>query len=61
MPAHADARVFLRGSYLARPAQDVIGALLTWLCLAHSEHCDAPWRTNGTLEAVFEARAEWIA
>ena len=61
MPAYADARVFLQGSHLARPAQDVTGALLTWLCLAHSEHCDAPWRATGPLEAVFEARAAWIA
>jgi hypothetical protein len=60
--AYADKRVFLQGTYQARPVQDVIGALLTWLCVAHSELCDAPWRVTGaTPEAVFEARAAWIA
>jgi hypothetical protein len=59
--AYADKRVFLQGTYQARPAQDVYGALLTWLCVAHSENCNAPWRITGTLETMFDARAEWLA
>ena len=58
--AYADRRVFEQGSYQARPAQDVTGALLTWLCVAHSEQCDAPWRTTGALETLFDARAAWL-
>ena len=61
VPAYADARVFLQGSYLSRPAQDVTGALLTWLCVAHSEQCEAPWgASSGALEDVFDARAAWM-
>lgn len=58
--AYADRRVFEQGSYQARPEQDVIGALLTWLCVAHSELCNAPWRTTGDQDVVFHAREEWM-
>jgi serine/threonine protein kinase len=58
--AYADRRVFEQGKYQARAVQDVIGALLTWLCVAHSELCDAPWCTSGPLEAVFAARQAWM-
>ncbi len=58
--AYADRRVFEQGEYKARPAQDVIGALLTWLCVAHSEQCDAPWPTNGALHSMLDGRAAWL-
>jgi hypothetical protein len=58
--AYADTRVFEQGVYQARPAQDVIGALYTWLCVAHSEQCDAPWPATGALETMFAGRAAWL-
>ena len=59
--AYADRRVFELDAYQAHAAQDVIGALLAWLCVAHSEQCVAPWgESSGTLEDVFDARAEWM-
>jgi hypothetical protein len=59
--AYADRRVFELDAYRAHAAQDVIGALLTWLCVAHSEQCEAPWgASSGALEDFFDARAAWM-
>jgi hypothetical protein len=58
--AYADKKVFEQGSYLARPAQDVIGLLFSWLCVAHSPHCDAPWPITGAQDAMFAAREQWL-
>ena len=43
VPAYASSRVFQQGSCVAHPAQDVAGALYTWLCVAYSADCTAPW------------------
>ena len=58
--AYADRRVFEQHSYSARPAQDVIGLLLAWLCVAHNPHCEAPWPMTGTQDAMFDAREQWL-
>jgi hypothetical protein len=58
--AYSDRRIFEQGSYNARPVQDVIGLLLTWLCILYNEDCTAPWSTTGSVEVMFDARETWL-
>ena len=61
-PAYADERVFSQSSFKARPAQDVAGALFTFLAVAFGRDCVAPWLGAGTRseDEAFEARAMWL-
>ena len=64
--AFTDARVFEQGAYAARRAQDVAGALYTWLAVAFDGGCAAPWLDDRALASggdgdVFAARARWLA
>ena len=63
--AFTDARVFEQGVYGARRAQDVTGALYTWLAVAFDGSCAAPWLddcvpSSGGGGDVFAARARWL-
>ena len=60
--AYADERVYLQGSYNARPAQDLCALLHTWLSVAHSQSCSAPWLAGGlkSNDAMFAARKKWL-
>jgi len=64
VPAFAANRAFTQTSYVARPAQDALGALLTWVAVAHGAACAAPWAAAGGAfvddEAVFAARKVWL-
>jgi hypothetical protein len=61
--AFADERVFQQGSYSARPAADIAGALYSWLAIAFDGACGAPWiappfaATDGEM---FEDRRAWL-
>jgi serine/threonine protein kinase len=61
--AYADARIFCQGSFVARRAQDVAGALYTWLAAAFGAEGVAPWLTTqherSDLE-MLDDRAEWL-
>jgi hypothetical protein len=70
--AYADARVFAAAttSFAARPAQDVAGALYTWLAIACDAGCDAPWlalpppaqlEAGAPVPGVLARRAAWLA
>ena len=61
--AFAAEGVFLQGSYSARPAQDLGALLYTWLAVAHSASCDAPWlcKVGASDEEMFYARAHWLS
>ena len=65
VPAFAAARAFTQTSYAARPAQDALGALLTWVAVAHGAACAAPWaaaagKAFADDEGVFAARKVWL-
>ena len=69
--AFSDARVFAHGqaSFPARPAQDVAGALFSWLAIACDAGCAAPWQApthappevRSTVHDVLARRAAWLA
>jgi hypothetical protein len=64
--AFADARIFARDTFSARPAQDVTGALYTWLAVAYDGGCAAPWLggagalASGDDGDLVVARARWL-
>jgi hypothetical protein len=69
VPAYADERIFRQQSYAARPAQDAIGLLYTYLSIAYGRECEAPWlgltspcssSNLGGDVATFGARTKWI-
>jgi len=41
--AFSDRRVFEQSTYKARPAQDAMGLLYSWLAIAFGEGCCSPW------------------
>jgi hypothetical protein len=62
VPAYASSRVFQQGSCVAHPAQDVAGVLYTWLCVAFSADCTAPWidpSVHGDSD-ICALRSSWI-
>ena len=63
--AYTTACVFEQKSYAARPAQDIAGALYTWIAIAFSGSCTAPWlhglHIRGDASSMYEARGTWIA
>lgn len=64
VPAFAARGVFLQDSYAARPAQDAVGALLTWVAVAYGAGCAAPWLegVDAFTDAlvVVAARDDWL-
>jgi serine/threonine protein kinase len=58
--AYASAKVFEQTSYPARPLQDIAGALFTWIAIAFSDSCTAPWLGGRDYSEVFAARSNWI-
>ena len=72
--AYADARVFAATttSFAARPAQDIAGALYTWIAIACDAGCAAPWlgalpaqpiaqlESTTTVKGVLARRAVWL-
>lgn len=56
VPAFAASGVFLQHTYAARPSQDVIGALLTWVAIAHGTGCAPPWAAAGSAFADDQRR-----
>ena len=64
VPAFANSCVFSQSSYKARPAQDVAGALYTWLAIAFDGACAPPWLHTArglSDEDMFSVRQRWIA
>ena len=74
--AFADSRVFspdTASSFAARPAQDVAGALLTWVAVACDAGCSAPWLApraaaptgggggSSTVADMLARREAWLA
>ena len=67
VPSFSDSRVFDAGSYKARPEQDALGLLYSWLAIAFDGGCCAPWGLwprraagQGAEVSVKELRVAWI-
>ena len=62
VPAFAPRSAFEQDAYAAQPAQDALGALLTWLAVAYDAGCAAPWLAAPAEDdsAVFAARDAWL-
>jgi hypothetical protein len=61
--AFSDERVFQQGSYSARPAADIAGALFSWLAIVFDGACGAPWIVPpfaATDAEMFEDRRDWL-
>ena len=66
--AFSDRRVFEQRKYAARPGQDAIGLLYSWLAIAFGESCCSPWglwprRVAGESAdvSVEELRERWVS
>jgi hypothetical protein len=59
---YASSAVFAQGSYTARPLQDLVAVMYTWLSVAFSPNCKAPWGLvhADTLAQDHDARDAWI-
>ena len=64
VPAYADSRIFTARGVAALPHIDALGALYSWLSIAHSVSCVAPWLLSEVDfdcdEDMHEARSEWV-
>jgi serine/threonine protein kinase len=59
--AYADERVYMQGTYTARPAQDLSALLYTWLSVAHTHSCSTPWLAGALSDAsMFDNRKDWV-
>lgn len=59
---YASSAVFLQATYDARPAQDLVAVIYTWLTIAFYPHCKAPWggMDMNDLRSSYAAREAWI-